>query len=47
MEKNRDIAILKSMGTSAKSIRRMFVLPGLVIGLLGTTAGAVFGNTII
>ncbi len=43
MEKNRDIAILKTMGTSAKSIRRIFVLQGLVIGALGTTAGAVLG----
>ena len=33
MEKNRDIAILKTMGTSAKSIRRIFVLQGLVIGI--------------
>jgi lipoprotein-releasing system permease protein len=47
MEKNRDIAILKTMGTSAKSIRRIFVLQGLVIGVLGTTAGAVFGCTVI
>jgi lipoprotein-releasing system permease protein len=47
MEKNRDIAILKTMGTSAKSIRRIFILQGLVIGLLGTTAGAVFGYSII
>lgn len=47
MEKNRDIAILKTMGTSAKSIRRIFVLQGLVIGLLGTMAGAVFGCTVI
>jgi len=47
MEKNRDIAILKTMGTSAKSIRRIFVLQGLVIGVIGTTAGAVFGYTVI
>ena len=47
MEKSRDIAILKTMGTSAKSIRRIFVLQGLVIGLLGTGAGALFGNIII
>ncbi len=47
MEKNRDIAILKTMGTSARSIRRIFVLQGLVIGVLGTTAGAVFGCAII
>jgi lipoprotein-releasing system permease protein len=47
MEKNRDIAILKTMGTSAKSIRRIFVLQGLVIGVLGTTAGAICGYGII
>jgi len=47
MEKNRDIAILKTMGTSARSIRRIFVLQGLVIGVLGTAAGAVFGYGII
>src|SRR3954451_16087760 len=47
MEKNRDIAILKTMGTSATSIRRIFVLQGLVIGVLGTTAGAIFGCAII
>jgi len=47
MEKNRDIAILKTMGTSAKSISRIFVLQGLVIGVIGTTAGAVFGYLII
>jgi lipoprotein-releasing system permease protein len=43
MEKNRDIAILKTMGTSAASIRRIFMLQGLVIGLAGTAAGAIGG----
>ena len=43
MEKNRDIAILKTMGTPAASIRRIFMLQGLVIGLVGTTAGAIGG----
>lgn len=47
MEKNRDIAILKTMGTSAASIRRIFMLQGLVIGLLGTAAGAAAGYTLI
>ena len=47
MEKNRDIAILKTLGTSAKSIRRIFVLQGLVIGVIGTAAGALFGYTVI
>ena len=47
MEKNRDIAILKTMGTSAASIRRIFILQGVVIGLLGTFLGAVIGCTLI
>ena len=43
MEKSRDIAILKTMGSSAASIRRIFMFQGLVIGLIGTIGGAVFG----
>ncbi len=43
MEKHRDIAILKTMGTSARSITVIFVLQGLIIGLVGTTAGATIG----
>jgi lipoprotein-releasing system permease protein len=46
-EKSRDIAILKTMGSSAKSIRRIFMLQGLVIGLVGTLAGALAGCTLI
>jgi len=47
MEKSRDIAILKTMGTSAAGIRRIFMLQGLVIGLVGTTAGALGGCGLI
>src|SRR5688500_12713614 len=47
MEKSRDIAILKTMGSSAASIRRIFMLQGLVIGLIGTTAGAIAGCVVI
>jgi lipoprotein-releasing system permease protein len=47
MEKSRDIAILKTMGSSAASIRRIFMFQGLVIGLIGTVAGAVAGGAII
>ncbi len=43
MEKGRDIAILKTMGASATSIRRIFMLQGLVIGLVGTAAGTAAG----
>ena len=47
MEKSRDIAILKTMGSPASSIRRIFMLQGLIIGLVGTAAGAIFGYVLI
>src|SRR5262249_40191119 len=43
MEKSRDIAILKTMGTSARSVTLIFMLQGLVIGLVGTATGAALG----
>jgi lipoprotein-releasing system permease protein len=46
MEKTRDIAILKTMGASAKSITRIFLLQGLIIGVLGTLVGASTGTLI-
>jgi lipoprotein-releasing system permease protein len=47
MEKHRDIAILKTMGCQARSVRRIFVLQGLVIGLVGTIAGTALGLTAV
>jgi lipoprotein-releasing system permease protein len=43
MEKSRDIAILRTMGAPARAIRRIFVLQGLTIGLVGTLTGAGLG----
>ena len=43
MERTRDIAILKAMGTQKRSIRRIFVLNGLFIGLTGTLIGCILG----
>jgi lipoprotein-releasing system permease protein len=43
MEKTRDIAILRTMGASAGSVRRIFMLQGLIIGLSGTLLGTIFG----
>lgn len=45
MEKTRDIAILKTMGASARSITLIFLLQGTIIGVLGTLAGATLGTT--
>lgn len=43
MEKGREIAILKAMGATRKSIGRIFMLEGFVIGLGGTLLGLGFG----
>jgi lipoprotein-releasing system permease protein len=43
MEKNRDIAILKTMGASARSVSTIFMMQGLIIGIVGTTVGATAG----
>jgi lipoprotein-releasing system permease protein len=40
MEKNRDIAILKTMGATARSVMTIFMLQGLIIGIVGTAVGA-------
>ena len=43
MEKGRDIAILKSMGATSRSIMKIFFLQGLVISLTGTVLGVLGG----
>ncbi len=43
MEKRKDIAILKAMGATARSIGQIFVIKGLMIGLVGTALGTSAG----
>jgi len=43
MEKTKDIAILKAMGATDQSIRRIFVFKGMTIGVIGTTLGVALG----
>lgn len=43
MEKDKDIAILKSMGATSASIMKIFFLQGAVIALVGTTLGVLGG----
>jgi lipoprotein-releasing system permease protein len=43
MEKHRDIAILKAMGAPSRGILKIFIIEGLVIGVVGTVLGAIFG----
>lgn len=42
-EKTREIAILKSLGMAEHALRRVFLLQGLLIGVLGTAAGVALG----
>jgi lipoprotein-releasing system permease protein len=46
VEKHREIAILKAMGATGPAVMRIFMLNGLVIGLVGTTVGIPLGYAI-
>jgi lipoprotein-releasing system permease protein len=39
MEKSRDIAILKTMGLASRRVMTIFMLQGLIIGVIGTVVG--------
>ena len=42
-DKQSDIAILRMLGASPRSIMKIFIVQGVVIGLIGTLAGSVCG----
>ena len=46
MEKTREIGILKSMGASSKSIMKIFMYEGLLVGIIGTTLGNIIGYSL-
>jgi lipoprotein-releasing system permease protein len=46
LSKFREIAILRSMGARASSLRRVFVVAGSFVGFAGTSLGIVFGLTV-
>jgi lipoprotein-releasing system permease protein len=41
--KRRDIGVLKAMGASRSSVTRVFLIEGVLVGLLGTLLGALIG----
>jgi lipoprotein-releasing system permease protein len=43
MEKNKDIAILKSMGATSRSIMKIFIYQGIIVGVIGTALGSAVG----
>jgi lipoprotein-releasing system permease protein len=46
-EKRKEIGILKAMGASASSIATIFLIAGMLIGVVGTVAGSAFGLLLI
>lgn len=42
-DKKADIAILKTFGASPKLITQVFMVQGMIIGVIGTLAGTIFG----
>ncbi len=46
VDRTREIGILKSMGMTDRMILRIFMIQGLSIGVIGTTAGTVLGLVI-
>jgi lipoprotein-releasing system permease protein len=46
MEKNRDIAVLMSMGATQETIRQIFILQGVIIGVVGSFVGSIAGSAI-
>jgi lipoprotein-releasing system permease protein len=43
MEKTKDIAVLVSMGATTRQVRRIFILQGMLIGVIGTLIGLTLG----
>jgi lipoprotein-releasing system permease protein len=46
-EKTRDIAILKSLGFTEGDIQRLFLVQGIIAGLLGAAAGCLLGALMV
>jgi lipoprotein-releasing system permease protein len=46
MEKTKDIAVMMSFGVTSAQIRRVFLLQGLMISVIGTVSGLVIGYAI-
>ncbi len=46
VEKTKDIAILKALGATDRSIMKIFVYQGLFIGVIGTGLGLLFGYVV-
>jgi lipoprotein-releasing system permease protein len=46
-EKQKDIALLRALGTSERGIRNIFLLQGLLVGAVGTAVGCLLGLAVV
>jgi lipoprotein-releasing system permease protein len=46
MEKKRDIGVLRSMGVNQKSIRKIFMFEGILVGIIGIVFGLMIGTAV-
>jgi lipoprotein-releasing system permease protein len=46
IEKRRDIGVLRSLGTTTRSIMKIFMLEGIMIGIYGVISGCIIGFTV-
>lgn len=46
LEKTKEIGILVSMGAKQRSVRKIFMIEGVIVGLLGSVLGGIIGLTI-
>jgi len=46
MEKTRDVAVLVSMGARRRQVRNVFILQGMLIGIIGTVIGLIAGYSV-
>lgn len=47
IDKRRDIGILKSMGATNRSLKKIFGLQGLFVGIIGTIVGSTIGLIVV
>jgi lipoprotein-releasing system permease protein len=47
VEKTRDVGILKAMGATNRSIIKIFMFEGVLVGVLGSVLGVVLGLTVV
>jgi lipoprotein-releasing system permease protein len=43
LEKKKDIGVMRSIGVNKKSVQKIFMFDGILVGIIGTVAGVILG----